>query len=67
MKVYITVFLTLIIGFSAFGQTSPVKSSTPPAQTKEIDDEVIKVNTLLLNIPVIASDREGRNVSGLTK
>jgi Ca-activated chloride channel family protein len=56
-----------ILSFSAFGQTPPITSSTPPAQTKESDDEPIKVNTLLLNIPVIASDREGRNVSGLTK
>jgi Ca-activated chloride channel homolog len=31
------------------------------------DEPPIKVNTYLVNIPVIASDREGRNISGLTK
>lgn len=33
------------------------------AQEKE--DEVIKVNTALVNIPVIVSDRNGRNIAGL--
>lgn len=33
------------------------------AQNKE--DEVIKVNTALVNIPVIVSDRQGRNIAGL--
>lgn len=33
------------------------------AQDKE--DEVIKVNTALVNIPVIVSDRNGRNIAGL--
>src|SRR5471030_3002010 len=31
------------------------------------DDQPIKVSTLLVNIPVIASDRDGRYVSGLKK
>lgn len=35
------------------------------AQTTD-DDEVIKVDVALVNIPVIVSDREGRYVSGLT-
>ncbi len=33
------------------------------AQNKE--DDVIKVNTALVNIPVIVSDRQGRNIAGL--
>jgi VWFA-related protein len=31
------------------------------------DDEPIKVNTLLLNLPVIATDKNGRNITGLQK
>ena len=31
------------------------------------DDQPIKVNTVLVNIPVIASDRQGRYVAGLQK
>lgn len=30
-------------------------------------DEPIKVNTVLLNVPVVVSDRNGRNIAGLTK
>jgi Ca-activated chloride channel family protein len=30
-------------------------------------DEPVKVNTLLLNVPIIVSDREGRNLDGLIK
>jgi VWFA-related protein len=67
MKPYLTVILTFIFSFSTFGQTLPKTSPSPSTQTKENDDEPIKVNTLLLNVPVIASDREGRNISGLTK
>ncbi len=31
------------------------------------DDEAIKVDTLLVNIPVIAGDKDGRYVAGLKK
>ncbi|CAN5337201.1 hypothetical protein BH20ACI1_BH20ACI1_18050 [soil metagenome] len=31
------------------------------------DKEIIKVDTLLVNVPVIASDKDGRNVAGLKK
>ena len=58
MKLHLAVILTFILSFSAFGQTLPKTSATTPAQTKESDDEPIRVNTLLLNVPVIASDRE---------
>ncbi len=36
-------------------------------QTQEKDDQPIKVNTVLINIPVIASDVKGRYVAGLKK
>ncbi|MBP6212133.1 MAG: VWA domain-containing protein [Pyrinomonadaceae bacterium] len=32
-----------------------------------VDDAPIKVNTVLVNIPVIVSDKDGRNISGLKK
>ena len=68
MKLRFTIILTFILSFSAFGQTLPKTSPNPPAQNKESGgEELIKVNTLLLNIPVIASDKQGRNISGLTK
>ncbi len=77
MKVQLILILALALSFSAFGQTPPNTSEIkqPPVQTKEkpeefieeSDEAPIKVSTVLLNIPVIASDREGRNISGLTK
>ena len=36
-------------------------------QAQDKDDQPIKVNTVLVNIPVIASDRLGRYVAGLKK
>lgn len=60
MKIYLSLILILTFIFSAIGQT-PVSSPTPQ------DDQPIKVSTFLLNIPVIASDRDGRYISGLTK
>ncbi|HEX3102045.1 MAG TPA: VWA domain-containing protein, partial [Pyrinomonadaceae bacterium] len=36
-------------------------------QTPDKDDQPIKINTVLLNVPVIASDAHGRYVSGLKK
>lgn len=47
-----TIILFLLVS-SLFGQ-SP-------------EDEPIKVNTILLNVPVIVSDKAGKNVAGLTK
>lgn len=44
-------FLILIPASISFAQTNP--------------DEIIKVETTLVNIPVIVSDRNGRNISGL--
>lgn len=57
----------------------PVPAPSPPAEnsetqieresneTVEIDGEIIKVETEIVNIPVKISDRKGRFVSGLTK
>lgn len=39
-------------------------ASISPAQNNS--DEIIKVETTLVNIPVIVSDRNGRNISGLS-
>lgn len=58
------VFLTVFVSLS-FGQIPSV--SPVPAQTLENDEQPIKVNTYLVNIPVIASDRAGRYIAGLTK
>ncbi len=55
VKIWILVFLYLAASFSAV-EAQDLK-----------DDEIIKVDTLLVNIPVIASDRDGRYVSGLKK
>lgn len=32
-----------------------------------VDDAPIKINTVLLNVPVVVSDRDGRNITGLKK
>ena len=65
MKLHLIIVLFLAFTSLSFGQT-PSASPTPP-QIPENDNEPIKVNTLLVNIPVIASDRNGRYISGLTK
>jgi Ca-activated chloride channel family protein len=47
---------------------TPAGGETIPAdETAEVDDEVLKVETEIVNIPVKISDRKGRFVSGLTK
>jgi Ca-activated chloride channel family protein len=54
----IKIAVSLVLSLSAF--------TTNRAQI--IDDETpIKINTLLLNVPIIASDRNGRNITGLRK
>ena len=53
-KLFWTLTMNLILVLSFFHLN---------AQDKE--DEVIKVNTSLVNIPVIVSDRNGRNIAGL--
>src|SRR4051812_25317922 len=44
-----------------------VASLAQTATTTPEDGTPIKVDTVLLNIPVIVSDRDGRNIPGLTK
>ncbi len=39
-------------------------AAVSPAQVPE-DDEIIKINTTLVSIPVVVTDRQGRHVSGL--
>jgi Ca-activated chloride channel family protein len=36
-------------------------------RSQSIEDTPIKVNTLLLNVPVVVSDKDGRNITGLKK
>lgn len=60
MKLHLAIILILLFTGANFGQTP---SSTPPLS----DDQPIRVDTLLVSIPVIASDRDGRNVAGLKK
>jgi len=50
-------FALAVFAFAVNGQTP----------TPDKDDQPIKVNTVLLNIPVIASDAKGRYVSGLKR
>lgn len=63
MKIHLTVLLILILTSAVFGQT-PYPS---PVLTQESDDQVIRIDTQLINIPVVASDRDGRNIGGLKK
>jgi Ca-activated chloride channel family protein len=53
-KMFWTLSVNLLVLFSFFQLT---------AQDKE--EEIIKVNTSLVSIPVIVSDRNGRNIAGL--
>lgn len=65
MKLRLITILFLTFVSLSFGQTPPASPS--PTQSAENDDQLIKVKTLLINIPVIASDKDGRYISGLTK
>jgi Ca-activated chloride channel homolog len=50
------------------GRTFPQTSPTPPANTPDVvesDDDVIKVETNLVTMPVSVLDRDGRFISGL--
>lgn len=53
------------IGFLLALLTGVVISQITPTPTP--DDEPIKVDTLLINIPLVVSDRDGRYVGGLKK
>ena len=56
--------LKSIIGFSV---VVTLFAFVVNSQTPDKDDQPIKVDTVLLNIPVIASDAHGRYVAGLKK
>ena len=45
-------------------QNGPIVSKTPPAN---VEDEVIKVDTNLVTMPVSVLDRDGRFIAGLTQ
>ncbi|MBS1794878.1 MAG: VWA domain-containing protein [Acidobacteria bacterium] len=50
------------------GKTNPTTQPTPPVETEETveaDDEVIRVETNLVTMPVSVLDRDGRFISGL--
>jgi Ca-activated chloride channel homolog len=55
MKQQITAAVLAVIAFSTFAF----------AQTQPADDEIIKVETTLISVPVIVSDRNGRYISNL--
>ncbi|HEX8636443.1 MAG TPA: VWA domain-containing protein [Pyrinomonadaceae bacterium] len=58
---FITIFLsTFVFAFSAFAQTP--QSTPPPAD----GDEVIKVNSRLVVVPVSVTDANGQPMTGLT-
>jgi len=46
---------------------SIAENQTPADETAEVDDEILKVETEIVNIPVKISDRQGRFISGLMK
>lgn len=50
---------------SPIPETQPEQNSNAP--DTEIDDEVLKIDTELVSIPVKISDRKGRFIAGLTK
>lgn len=53
-----------IVLFAAALLNGGVSAQTP---TPTPDEETIKVDTLLINIPLVVSDRDGRHVGGLKK
>ena len=53
-----------IVLFAAALLNGGVSAQTP---TPTPDEETIKVETLLINIPLVVSDRDGRHVGGLRK
>ncbi|MFT3745887.1 MAG: VWA domain-containing protein [Pyrinomonadaceae bacterium] len=60
-KMVLVLFLSALFAAVSLAQTpTPTASPTP-------DDEPIKVDTLLINIPMIVTDRDGRYVGGLKK
>lgn len=57
LKIRIWILLTLCLTVSITGTRAQITN----------DDESIKVDTLLVNVPVIATDKAGRYVTGLKK
>jgi len=83
LKYFLVLLFVLASAAITFGQSTPIPSRTPPVltgdiksipQTKpeseppvQVDDEVIRIETDLVTIPVSVLDRNGRFVGGLRK
>src|SRR5689334_6747844 len=63
MKLHLLILALAVFVSLSFGQTP----DAAPARATGDEDSPIKVDTLLINIPVIASDKNGRYTAGLTK
>lgn len=61
----LTAFLFLLCGYSSFSAQTVQPTPTPESSANAEEDEVIKVDTALVNVPFSVSDREGRSILGL--
>jgi Ca-activated chloride channel homolog len=57
------IFLFLFLGGAAFGQQTVQPKPTPPPD--EPEDEILRVNTELIFIPTVVTDRAGKPVGNL--
>src|SRR6187431_3011499 len=58
------IWVFAVWAFAAACLCSVVSAQTPSPTP---DDEPIKIDTLLINIPLVVSDRDGRHIGGLKK
>jgi VWFA-related protein len=66
MKSFVLIFIFTLFVISLNGvQAQIVEPTPPPIAQKEVEDDLIKIETNLVSVPVIVSDRQGRFVSGL--
>jgi len=65
LKPFQSFLILLTLTFTSFAQTAPTPTPTPKKEVVVEDDEVIKINSKLVVVPVSVTDAQGQPVTGL--
>ena len=60
-RLFFILTVSLLLSLSAFAQTPPQPSATPPVE----DEDVVKISTALIQLDVVVTDKNGNLVTGL--
>jgi len=57
-RLFFILTVSLLLSLSAFAQTPPQPSATPPVE----DEDVVKISTALIQLDVVITDKNGNLV-----